>query len=175
MESFDPKGSETVETKEEAKVEEQAVELVSRLQVSDQIWDEALVLSTMLGYCRPNLSKTERKFVGKFIYPAGVKFDKQILRMLCIGRNKGMSGIICVQDITILNSAGRNNINFMLFFKLNTDDRVEKVIKHYLNSYMPKNIKMVDKIRWYRENTENHHFILLDTLNGCIYRTKRVE
>ena len=105
----------------------------------------------------------------------GVKFDKQILRMLCIGRNKGMSAIICVQDITILNSAGRNNINFMLFFKLNTDDRVEKVIKHYLNSYMPKNIKMVDKIRWYRENTENHHFILLDTLNGCIYRTKIVE
>jgi hypothetical protein len=105
----------------------------------------------------------------------GVKFDKQILRMLCIGRNKGMSCVICVQDITILNSAGRNNINFMLFFKLNTDDRVEKVIKHYLNSYMPKNIKMVDKIRWYRENTENHHFILLDTLNGCIYRTKIVE
>ena len=104
----------------------------------------------------------------------GVKFDKQILRMLCIGRNKGMSAIICVQDITILNSAGRNNINFMLFFKLNTDDRVEKVIKHYLNSYMPKNIKMVDKIRWFRENTENHHFIVLDTLNGCIYRTKIV-
>ena len=104
----------------------------------------------------------------------GVKFSKEILRMLCIGRNKGMSAIICVQDITILNSAGRNNINFMLFFKLNTDDRVEKVIKHYLNSYMPKNIKMVDKIRWYRENTENHHFILLDTLNGCIYRTKIV-
>ena len=104
----------------------------------------------------------------------GVKFSKEILRMLCIGRNKGMSAIICVQDITILNSAGRNNINFMLFFKLNTDDRVEKVIKHYLNSYMPKNIKMVDKIRWFRENTENHHFILLDTLNGCIYRTKIV-
>jgi hypothetical protein len=104
----------------------------------------------------------------------GVKFSKEILRMLCIGRNKGMSAVICVQDITILNSAGRNNINFMLFFKLNTDDRVEKVIKHYLNSYMPKNIKMVDKIRWYRENTENHHFILLDTLNGCIYRTKIV-
>jgi hypothetical protein len=104
----------------------------------------------------------------------GVKFSKEILRMLCIGRNKGMSAVICVQDITILNSAGRNNINFMLFFKLNTDDRVEKVIKHYLNSYMPKNIKMVDKVRWFRENTENHHFILLDTLNGCIYRTKIV-
>ena len=105
----------------------------------------------------------------------GVKFDKQILRMLCIGRNKGMSATICVQDITILNSAGRNNINFMLFFKLNTDDRVEKVIRHYLNSYMPKNLKMIEKIRWYREATADHHFIVLDTLNGGIYRTKIVS
>ena len=104
----------------------------------------------------------------------GVKFSKEILRMLCIGRNKGMSAIICVQDITILNSAGRNNINFMMFFKLNTDDRIEKVIKHYLNSYLPKNTKMVDKIRWYKESTSDHHFILLDTLNGDIYRTKIV-
>lgn len=28
--------------------------------------------------------------------------------------------------------------------ELNTDDRIEKVIKHYLNSSMPKNVKMVD-------------------------------
>jgi hypothetical protein len=104
----------------------------------------------------------------------GVKFDKQILRMLCIGRNKGMSAVICVQDITILNSAGRNNINFMLFFKLNTDDRVEKVIRHYLNSYMPKTMRMVEKVQWYRQATQDHHFIVLDTLNGAIYRTKIV-
>jgi hypothetical protein len=104
----------------------------------------------------------------------GVKFSKEILRMLCIGRNKGMSCVICVQDITILNSAGRNNINFMLFFKLNTDDRIEKVIKHYLNSYLPKNVRMVDKVRWYKKATEEHHFIVLDTLNGDIFRTKIV-
>lgn len=102
----------------------------------------------------------------------GVKFCKQILRMLCIGRNKGMSAIICVQDVTILNSAGRNNINFMLFFKLNTDDRIEKVIKHYLRSWFPKNMKMQDLIRWYRENTADHHFLVLDTLNGQIFRTR---
>jgi hypothetical protein len=104
----------------------------------------------------------------------GVKFSKEILRMLCIGRNKGMSAIICVQDITLLNSAGRNNLNFVLFFKLNTDDRIEKVIKHYLNSYMPKNVKMIDKIRFYKEATKDHHFIVLDTLNGQIFRTKIV-
>ena len=102
----------------------------------------------------------------------GVKFSKEILRMLCIGRNKGMSAIICVQDITILNSAGRNNINFVLFFKLNTDDRIEKCIRHYLNSYMPKNLKMVEKIRWYKEATADHHCIVLDTLNGQIFRSK---
>jgi len=102
----------------------------------------------------------------------GVKFNKEILRMLCIGRNKGMSAIICVQDITILNSAGRNNINIMLFGKLNTDDRIEKVIRHYLNSYLPKNAKMVEKIRFYKEATADHHFLVLDTLNGEVFRTK---
>jgi hypothetical protein len=102
----------------------------------------------------------------------GVKFSKEILRMLCIGRNKGMSAIICVQDITLINSAGKNNLNFVLFFKLNTDDRIEKVIKHYLNSYLPKNAKMVEKIRWYKQATQDHHFIVLDTLNGGICRTK---
>jgi hypothetical protein len=60
----------------------------------------------------------------------------------------------------------------MLFFKLNTDDRIEKTIKHYLNSYLPKNIKMVEKIRWYKQATEDHHMIVLDTLNGSIFRTK---
>jgi hypothetical protein len=104
----------------------------------------------------------------------GVKFSKEILRMLCIGRNKGMSCCICVQDVTILNSAGRNNVNFMLFFKLNTDDRIEKVIKHYLNSYMPKNLKMIEKIRYYREATQDHHFLVLDTLNGGLFRTRIV-
>ena len=64
--------------------------------------------------------------------------------------------------------------NFMLFFKLNTDDRIEKVIRHYLNSYLPKNTKMVDKIRWYKNATQDHHFIVLDTLNGDIFRTKIV-
>ena len=51
----------------------------------------------------------------------GVKLSKEILRMLCIGRYKGMSAIICVQGyyyITILNSSGRSNINFMLLGNL---------------------------------------------------------
>jgi len=39
---------------------------------------------------------------------------------------------------------------------------------------MPKNLKMIEKIRWYREATADHHFIVLDTLNGGIYRTKIV-
>ena len=102
----------------------------------------------------------------------GTKFDKEVLKLLCIGRNNGQSAIICVQDITLINSAGRNNINFVILLKLNTDDRIEKVVKAYLSSYFPKSMKMLDKIRWYRENTQDHYFIVVDTLNGQVYRSK---
>jgi hypothetical protein len=102
----------------------------------------------------------------------GVKFDKEILKMLTIYRNSNISGIICSQAVTLLNSAGRTNLNFVFLFKLNSEEQIEKVVKFYLSSYFPKNFTMLDRIRWYRKNTEDHHFIIVDNLNGTIMRTK---
>lgn len=102
----------------------------------------------------------------------GVKFDKEIIKLLCIYRNSDISGIITAQAVTLLNSAGRTNCNFVLLFKLNSDEQVERCIKFYLSSYFPKTWRMLDKIRWYRENTQDHFFIIVDNLNGGVYRTK---
>jgi hypothetical protein len=33
-------------------------------------------------------------------------------------------------------------------------------------------MRMLDKIRYYRAATEDHHFFVIDTLNGGVYRTK---
>jgi thymidylate kinase len=102
----------------------------------------------------------------------GVKFDKEILKLLTIYRNSDISAIITAQAVTLLNSAGRTNINFILLFKLNSDEQIERCIKFYLSSYFPKSFKMLDKIRYYREATQDHHFFCIDTLNGGVYRTK---
>ena len=102
----------------------------------------------------------------------GVKFDKEILKLLTIYRNSDMSAIITAQAVTLMNSAGRTNINFVLLFKLNSDEQIEKCIKFYLSSYFPKDMRMLDKIRYYRSATEDHHFFVVDTLNGGVYRTK---
>lgn len=102
----------------------------------------------------------------------GVKFDKEILKMLTIYRNSDISAIITAQAVTLMNSAGRTNINFVLLFKLNSDEQIEKCIKFYLSSYFPPNMRMLDKIRYYRAATEDHHFFVVDTLNGGVYRTK---
>lgn len=102
----------------------------------------------------------------------GVKFDKEVLKMLTIYRNSNISGIICSQAVTLLNSAGRTNLNFVFLFKLNSDEQIEKVIKFYLGSYFPKSMRMLDRIKWYRENTQDHHFFIVDNLNGSVFRTK---
>ena len=102
----------------------------------------------------------------------GAKFNQEIVKLLTIGRNSAMSAILCVQAVTLLNSVGRTNINFVLLGKLNTDSESEKVIKAYLNSYFPKSMKMIDKLKWYRTATADHFFVCVDTLNGHIYRTR---
>jgi hypothetical protein len=102
----------------------------------------------------------------------GVKFDKEIIKLLCVYRNSNCSTIISAQAITLLNTAGRTNINFVCLFKLNSEEQIEKVIKAYLSSYFPAGMKMLDKIRHYRLLTEDHHFFVVDNYNGGVFRTK---
>jgi AAA+ superfamily predicted ATPase len=99
------------------------------------------------------------------------KFDKEMLKLLTIYRNSGVSCILTAQATTILNASGRTNINFVLLFKLNSDEEIEKAVKKYLGSYLP-GMKTREMIEYYRKATDDHHFFVVDTLNGEVYRTK---
>jgi hypothetical protein len=98
------------------------------------------------------------------------KFDKELLKLLTIYRNSGLSTIICVQSPILLNSASRGNINFVCLGRLNSDESIERVVRMYLMSYLPGRIE--DKIRAYKSMTEGHHFILVNNLSGDVTRFK---
>jgi hypothetical protein len=93
-------------------------------------------------------------------------------KLLTIGRNSGMSAIISGQKMTMLNSTGRANVNYVLCFKQNTETAIEDTIKTFLRSYMPKHLKISEMIALYKELTEDHHFFLIDTLNDKCYISK---
>ena len=98
------------------------------------------------------------------------KFDKELLKLLTIYRNSGLSTVICVQSPILLNSASRGNINFVCLGRLNSDESIERVVRMYLMSYLPGRID--EKIRAYKTMTEGHHFILVNNLTGDVTRFK---
>lgn len=101
-----------------------------------------------------------------------VRHDKQYQRLLTIYRNSRISAIVSAQALTMFDRNCRSNINFVLLGRLNSDTAIEGVIKEYLISYFPKNINMAEKVTLYRQMTENHHWYLIDNINGVIFRTK---
>lgn len=98
------------------------------------------------------------------------KFDKELLKLLAIYRNSNLSTIISLQSPILLNTATRSNINFVILMKLNSDEAIEKIIRMYLMSYLPG--KMSEKVRMYKELTENHFFFVINNLTGELYRSK---
>lgn len=100
------------------------------------------------------------------------KNDKELLKLLTIYRNSGVSGVVCVQSPTLLNPTCRSNFTFVMLFKQNSTEQIEQTIKGWLRGYFPKTWSYEQKIEWYRQATDNHHFILLDNWNGTIQRCK---
>ena len=102
----------------------------------------------------------------------GIKFDKELLKSLTIYRNSNVSVIQCIQALSLLNSSARTNVNFVCLFKFNSDEQVEKAVRMYLSSYFPKGMPLLEKMRLYREMTENHYCFVVDNLNGRVFRAK---
>jgi len=100
------------------------------------------------------------------------KTTPEMTKLLTIGRNSGMSAIISGQKLTMLSATGRSNVNIVCCFKQNTDSAIEDTIKNYLRSYFPTGTPMSEMIKLYKEYTEDHHFICVDTLNDKIYISK---
>jgi hypothetical protein len=100
------------------------------------------------------------------------KNDKELLKLLTIYRNSGISGVVCVQSPTLLNPTCRSNFTFVMLFKQNSTEQVEQTIKGWLRGYFPKSWSYEQKIDWYVRNTADHYFILIDNWNGTIQRCK---
>jgi hypothetical protein len=101
-----------------------------------------------------------------------VRTDKELLKLATIYRNSGLSSICCVQNLGMLNPTVRSNINFVLLFKLNNTEAIERTIKVFLRGYLPGGWNFDKKIEWYNTQTTDHHFIFIDNLNGTISRCK---
>jgi len=111
------------------------------------------------------------KFLHIFDDMLDGKQTKALSKLLCIGRNNGMSTIISAQELTILNSVGRTNLNYMLCFRLNSQMAVEKVVRNYLTHILPgKNIE--EKCKMYVALTQDHYCFVCDFLSNQVFITK---
>lgn len=100
------------------------------------------------------------------------KITDSMTNLLTRGRNCGMSCIYVGQKLTMLSATGRSNINYVLCFYQNTDTEIENTIKCFLRSYFPKGMRLPEMIKLYREITQEHNFICIDTLNNNVFISK---
>ena len=99
------------------------------------------------------------------------KFDKTLLKSFTIYRNSGITTIMSVQNPIILNSVTRGNINFVCLGYLNSDEACEKIIRMFcFASIEGRNIE--EKIHTYKRLTADHHWLMINHLDGECFRFK---
>lgn len=99
------------------------------------------------------------------------KNSKALCKLLTIGRNLACSTVICAQELSILNSIGRTNLNYILCFRLNSDMAVEKVVKNYLRHALPKGT-IAYQCSIYKALTTDHRFFVFDALRNEIFLSR---
>lgn len=98
------------------------------------------------------------------------KHDKELMKLLTIYRNSGLSCVISLQDPMLMSTTGRGNVNFMCLGYFNSDEKVEKIVRMYLTTHLTGKIE--DKIREYKKLTADHYWFMVDNLSGEVYRFK---
>jgi hypothetical protein len=101
------------------------------------------------------------------------KSNPQLKKALTIYRNSGIGIMISSQSLTLaIGRTERSNINFCFLGRCNNDDMAREIIKAYLSSWFPSDLKMDDKLRMYKEYTKNYNFICVNNLTDEIFITK---
>jgi hypothetical protein len=98
--------------------------------------------------------------------------DPEIKRLMTIYRNSRISCVVCAQGLTMMNKLARGNINWVFLGRMNSSSEIERNIKDFLSGHFPTNMKMTEKIKLYKELTADYCWIVLDNINGHIFRTK---
>ena len=101
-----------------------------------------------------------------------IKNDKEITKLLTIYRNAAMSSIFSFQGRVLVSSVGRNQLNYILVGKQNTNQEWENILKEILRAYMPEGLTLKEMVRFCIAATANHQFFMLDTLKNECYITK---
>jgi hypothetical protein len=101
-----------------------------------------------------------------------IKSDPEITRFLTIGRNCGCSSIFSFQGRTLMNSVGRNQVNYVCIFKQQTTKEWKNIIDEYLDMWLPLTLSMNEKIQFCKEATVDHQFFMIDNILGECYLTK---
>ena len=117
-------------------------------------------------------TKNHYKFLHIIDDVVDKKNNKELIKLLTIGRNHRLSTIITGQELSIFNAIGRSNINFVCLFKLGSDMAIEKVIKQYLRSSFPSDMSLNDMIKVYKKVTNKHGFFCIDNLNDKVFTSK---
>ena len=117
--------------------------------------------------------KTKNKYLTLHILDdcLDAKNSKSMAKLLTIGRNNGLSAVVCAQALTILNAIGRTNLNYVCLFRLNSDLEVERVVRNYLRHRLPK-APIEDQCRMYKELTNDHWFFCVDFLADEVFLCK---
>jgi hypothetical protein len=116
---------------------------------------------------------TKNKYPTVFLFDDMLdgKNSKALCKLLTIGRNLACSTVICAQELSILNSIGRTNLNYILCFRLNSDMAVEKIVKNYLRHALPKGT-VAYQCSIYKALTTDHRFFVYDALRNEIFLSR---
>ncbi len=111
MTTFDKQETKEAEVKTEPVVQPLAKPPESKAFTDPELRNQAWELATMLGFCRPDKSKAEAKFIAKYLVPLGVTFDKRGNIYKTIGENPVVLWS-CHTD-TVHNKQGQQKIEYI--------------------------------------------------------------
>ena len=100
------------------------------------------------------------------------KNSKELISLLTVGRNSRLTTIITGQELSIFNSIGRSNINFICCFRMGSDMAIEKVVRTYLRSAFPATCSVNEMVALYKKATENHGFFFIDNIHDKIFLSR---
>jgi len=101
-----------------------------------------------------------------------IKNDPEIIKAYTIYRNSNISTISNFQSRTLMNSVGRNNLNYLFIFKQQTVRDWEAVIKEFLMMYFPIETSMREMIDFCKEHTKDHEFFFINNITCECYMSK---
>ena len=101
--------------------------------------------------------------------------DSELKRLMTIYRNSRISCVVCAQGLTMMDKLSRGNINYVFLGRMNSSEEIERNIKSFLQGHFPPLMRMTEKIQLYKTLTADHCWIVLDQINGTIFRTKLLQ